>query len=146
MAVENQVTIVGNLTDDPELRYTPNGAAVANFRVAVSRRGKDETTGEWKDLETSFFRVSAWRSLGENIAETLTRGSRVIVTGRLRARSWETQEGETRSTVEIEADEVGPSLRLATAKIEKAQRSSGDWSDNVKVGAGGGSAETPMDT
>ena len=146
MAVENQVTIVGNLTDDPELRYTPNGAAVANFRVAVSRRGKDETTGEWKDLETSFFRVSAWRSLGENIAETLTRGSRVIVTGRLRARSWETQEGETRSTVEIEADEVGPSLRWATAKIEKAQRSSGDWSDNVKVGAGGGSAETPMDT
>ena len=147
MAVENQVTIVGNLTDDPELRYTPNGAAVANFRVAVSRRGKDETTGEWKDLETSFFRVSAWRSLGENIAETLTRGSRVIVTGRLRARSWETQEGETRSTVEIEADEVGPSLRWATAKIEKTQRSSGgDWSDNVKVGAGGGSAETPMDT
>ncbi len=147
MAVENQVTIVGNLTDDPELRYTPSGAAVANFRVAVSRRGKDETTGEWKDLETSFFRVSAWRSLGENIAETLTRGSRVMVIGRLRARSWETQEGETRSTVEIEADEVGPSLRWATAKLEKTQRSSGDWSDNVRVGAGGGgSPDTPLES
>ena len=145
MASENQVTIVGNLTDDPELRYTPNGAAVANFRVAVSRRGKDES-GQWKDLDTSFFRVSAWRSLGENVAESLTRGSRVLVTGRLRSRSWETQDGETRSTVEIEADEVGPSLRWATAKVEKAQRSEGGgWSDNVKVGAGGGSEEAPLD-
>ncbi|MDQ4005822.1 MAG: single-stranded DNA-binding protein, partial [Actinomycetota bacterium] len=117
MASENQVTIVGNLTDDPELRYTPNGAAVANFRVAVSRRGKDES-GQWKDLDTSFFRVSAWRSLGENVAESLTRGSRVLVTGRLRSRSWETPEGETRLTVEIEADEVAPSLRWATAKVE----------------------------
>ena len=145
MASENQVTIVGNLTDDPELRYTPNGAAVANFRVAVSRRGKDES-GQWKDLDTSFFRVSAWRSLGENVAESLTRGSRVLVTGRLRSRSWETPEGETRSTVEIEADEVAPSLRWATAKVEKTQRSSGgDWSDNVKVGAGGGSEEAPLD-
>ncbi len=144
MASENQVTIVGNLTDDPELRYTPNGAAVANFRVAVSRRGKDES-GQWKDLDTSFFRVSAWRSLGENVAESLTRGSRVLVSGRLRSRSWETPEGETRSTVEIEADEVGPSLRWATAKVEKTQRSSSDWSDNVKVGAGGGSEEAPLD-
>jgi single-strand DNA-binding protein len=147
MANENQVTIVGNLTDDPELRYTPNGAAVANFRVAVSRRGKDETTGEWKDLDTSFFRVAAWRSLGENVAESLTRGSRVLVVGRLRSRSWETPEGETRSTVEIEADEVGPSLRWATAKVEKQQRKSGDWSESVKVGAGGGAAgETPLET
>ena len=145
MASENQVTIVGNMTDDPELRYTPNGAAVANFRVAVSRRGKDES-GQWKDLDTSFFRVSAWRSLGENVAESLTRGSRVLVTGRLRSRSWETPEGETRSTVEIEADEVAPSLRWATAKVEKTQRSGGgDWSDNVKVGAGGGSEEAPLD-
>jgi single-strand DNA-binding protein len=136
MAGENQVVIVGNLTDDPELRYTPNGAAVANFRVAVNRRYKDQS-GEWKDGETSFFRVNAWRSLGENAAESLTRGSRVVVVGRLRARSWETQEGETRSTVEIEADELGPSLRWATAKVEKTQRSSGDWNDNVRVGVGG---------
>ena len=149
MANENQVTIVGNLTDDPELRYTPNGAAVANFRVAVSRRTKDEATGQWKDADTSFFRVAAWRSLGENVAETLTRGSRVLVVGRLRSRSWETPEGETRSTVEIEADEVGPSLRWATAKVEKVQRSSGgggDWSQGVKVGAGGGPEETPLET
>jgi single-strand DNA-binding protein len=147
MASENQVTIVGNLTDDPELRYTPNGAAVANFSVAVSRRGKDES-GQWKDLDTSFFRVSAWRSLGENIAESLTRGSRVLVSGRLRSRSWETPEGDKRSVVEIEADEVGPSLRWATAKVEKTQRSGsggGDWNDNVKVGAGGASEETPVE-
>jgi single-strand DNA-binding protein len=120
---------------------------VANFRVAVSRRGKDESTGEWKDLDTSFFKVNAWRSLGENVAESLTRGSRVIVSGRLRSRSWETPEGETRSSVEIEADEVGPSLRWATAKLEKTTRSGGgDWSENVKVGAGGGgSDEAPLD-
>ncbi len=144
MANDNQVVIVGNLTDDPELRYTPAGAAVANFRVAVSRRAKDDATGQWKDLDTSFFRVAAWRSLGENVAESLTRGSRVLVVGRLRSRSWETPEGETRSTVEIEADEVAPSLRWATAKVEKAQKSSGDWSESVKVGAGGGPEETPL--
>jgi single-strand DNA-binding protein len=145
MANENQIVIVGNLTDDPELRYTPNGAAVANFRVAVSRRVKDDATGQWKDADTSFFRVNAWRSLGENAAESLTRGSRVVVVGRLRSRSWETPEGETRSTVEIEADEVGPSLRWATAKPEKTTRSGGgDWSDNVSVGAGGPSGEAPV--
>ena len=148
MASENHITIVGNLTDDPELRYTPNGAAVANFSVAVSRRAKDDATGQWKDMDTSFFRVAAWRSLGENVAESLTRGSRVLVIGRLRSRSWETQEGETRSTVEIEADEVGPSLRWATAKVEKSQKSSGDWSDSVKVGATPAAApeETPLQT
>jgi single-strand DNA-binding protein len=148
MASENQVTIVGNLTDDPELRYTPNGAAVANFSVAVSRRVKDDATGQWKDADTSFLRVSAWRSLGENIAESLTRGSRVVVVGRLRQRSWETPEGDKRSVVEIEADEIGPSLRWATAKVEKTSRGggSGDWSENVKVGAGGGaSEETPLE-
>jgi single-strand DNA-binding protein len=143
MASENQVVIVGNLTDDPELRYTPAGAAVANFRVAVNRRTRDES-GQWKDGETSFFRVNAWRSLAENVAESLTRGSRVVVSGRLRSRSWENPEGETRSAVEIEADEIGPSLRWATAKVEKTQRSSGgDWSENVSVGAGGPSEETP---
>jgi single-strand DNA-binding protein len=147
MANENQVVIVGNLTDDPELRYTPAGAAVANFRVAVNRRTKDES-GQWKDGETSFFRVNAWRSLAENVAESLTRGSRVVVTGRLRSRTWENPEGETRSAVEIEADEIGPSLRWATAKVEKTQRSSGgggDWSENVSVGAGGPQGETPIE-
>lgn len=139
MAGDNQVVIVGNLTDDPELRYTPNGAAVANFRVAVNRRYRDQS-GEWKDGETSFFRVNAWRTLAENVAESLTRGSRVVVVGRLRSRSWETQEGETRSAVEIEADEIAPSLRWATAKVERQQRSSGDWSETVSVGAGGESA------
>ena len=104
MASENQVTIVGNLTDDPELRYTPNGAAVVKFRVAVNRRYKDES-GNWKDGETSYFSVNAWRSLAENSAETLTRGTRVVVTGRLQMRSWETQEGDKRTVVEIEADE-----------------------------------------
>jgi single-strand DNA-binding protein len=146
MANENQVVIVGNLTDDPELRYTPNGAAVANFRVAVNRRYRDQS-GEWKDGETSFFRVNAWRTLAENVAESLTRGSRAVVVGRLRARSWETPEGETRSSVEIEADEIAPSLRWATAKVEKQQRTGGggDWSQNVSVGAGGQSEEAPLD-
>lgn len=143
MANENQIVIVGNLTDDPELRYTPNGAAVANFRVAVNRRYKDQS-GEWKDGETSFFRVNAWRTLAENSAESLTRGTRVVVTGRLRSRSWETPEGQTRTAVEIEADEVAPSLRWATAKVEKQSRGGGDWKENVSVGAGGQSEESPL--
>lgn len=148
MATENQIVIVGNLTDDPELRYTPNGAAVANFSVAVSRRVKDNDTGEWRDAETSFFRVSAWRNLAENVAESLTRGSRAVVVGRLKQRSWETPEGDKRSVVEIEADEVAPSLRWATARVEKTGRSGGksDWNDNVSVGAGGPGQETPLDT
>src|ERR687888_2437882 len=122
MASDNQVVIVGNLTDDPELRFTPQGVAVANFRVAVSPRFKD-ANGQWKDGDTSFFRVNCWRQLAENVAESLTRGSRTMIAGRLKMRSWETQEGEKRSVVEIEADDVGPSLRFATAKIEKANRS-----------------------
>jgi single-strand DNA-binding protein len=146
MASDNQITIVGNLTDDPELRYTPNGAAVASLRVAVNRRIPDGSGG-WKDAETSFFRVNAWRTLAENAAESLTRGTRVVITGRLRSRSWENQEGETRSAVEIEADEMGPSLRWATAKVEKQSRSSGggDWSENVSVSAGGGAEEAPVE-
>ena len=146
MASENQVTIVGNLTRDPELRYTPNGAAVVKLGVAVSRRVKDES-GQWKDADTSFFDVTAWRSMAENIAETLTQGTRVVVVGRLRTNSWETAEGERRSKVEIEADEVAPSLRWATAKLERQGRSAGasDWSENVTVGAGGTQQETPLD-
>lgn len=133
MANGNQVVLVGNLTDDPELRFTPQGAAVANFRIAVNKRFKDAQTGEWKDGETSYFRINCWRQLAENVAESLTRGMRVVVSGSLKMRSWETQEGEKRTVVEIEADDIGPSLRFATAKVEKvargggAQAGGGDW-------------------
>ncbi len=116
------VTVVGNLTGDPELRFTPNGHAVANFRVAVTPRVREGD--QWKDGETSFFRVNVWRQLAENTAETLTKGTRVIVTGKLRNRSWETDNGETRTVTEIEADEIGPSLKFATAKVERTSRSS----------------------
>ncbi|MGH2793283.1 MAG: single-stranded DNA-binding protein [Actinomycetota bacterium] len=134
MASDNQVTIVGNLVDDPELRFTPQGVAVANFRMAVSKRIPDGNGG-WKDGETSFFRINCWRQLAENVAETLTRGSRTIVAGRLKMRQWETQEGEKRSVIEIEADEVGPSLRWATAKVERTSRGSGGGGGG---GGGGG--------
>ena len=155
MASDNQITVVGNLTDDPELRYTANGAAVANFTVAHSTRIRD-AQGNWSDGDTSFFRVNVWRALAENAAESLTRGTRVVVTGRLKQRSWENQEGEKRSAIEIEADDVGPSLKWATAKLEKTSRSnagggsgsggSGDWGDKVSSPAGGGTDEgTPLD-
>src|SRR3972149_4479356 len=148
MASENQITIVGNLTDDPELRYTPNGAAVVNFSVAVTPRIRDEG-GAWKDGDTSFFRVNAGRPLAENAAESLTRGARVLVVGRLRQRSWETPEGERRSVVEIEADELGPSLKWATAKVEKQGRAGGgDWPAPApapaQVGAGPGTDEETL--
>ena len=147
MAQDNQVVIVGNLTRDPELRYTPNGAALVKLGVAVSRRIKDDATGQWRDAETSFFNVTAWRSLAENVAESLTQGSRVVVVGRLRTNSWETPEGEKRSVVEIEAEEIGPSLKWATAKPEKQGRGPGqsDWASNVAVGVGGPQEETPLD-
>jgi len=146
MASMNQVVIVGNLTDDPELRYTPNGAAVVKFRVAVNRRYQDQQ-GQWKDGETSYFSVNGWRTLAENVAESLTRGSRVVVVGRLQMRSWETQEGDKRTVTEIEADEIAPSLRWATAKVEKQSRGGGDWSaDKVSVGVGGAEEETPLES
>lgn len=134
MAIGNTVTLVGNLTDDPELRYTPQGAAVANFRIAVNHRFKDQA-GNWQDGETSYFRVNCWRQMAENCAESLTRGTRVVISGRLKMRQWETQEGEKRSVVEIEADEIGPSLRFATAKVDKTQRGGGN-------GNGGGDWES----
>jgi single-strand DNA-binding protein len=113
--------ICGNLTDAPELRFTPNGAAVANFRVAVTPRIRD---GEaWKDGETSFFRINTWRQLAENATESLSKGDRVIIVGRLKARTWETPEGERRTATEIEADEIGPSLRWATAKPQRTTAS-----------------------
>src|ERR671929_1885295 len=117
---ENSVTLVGNLTDDPELRFTAQGAAVANFRIAVSKRIRDAQTNEWKDGETSFFRVNVWRQLAENVAESLAKGDRAVVIGRLKSRSWETPEGDKRSVVEVEADEVAPSLRWAIAKPQRA--------------------------
>lgn len=145
MASDNQITIVGNLTDDPELKYTPNGAAVVNFSVAVSPRFKDES-GNWKDGDTSFFRCSAWRSLAENVAESLTRGTRVVVTGRLKQRSWETQDGDKRSVVEIEADDVGPSMKWATAQIQKTGKSgSGDWNSAPAAATPVPNEETPLD-
>jgi single-strand DNA-binding protein len=136
---ENSVTLVGNLTDDPELRFTAQGAAVANFRIAVSKRIKDPQTNEWKDGDTSFFRINVWRQLAENVAESLTRGTRVVVTGTLKMRQWETQEGEKRSVVEVEATEVGPSLKWATAKIEKTSRQS----QGGAAASGGGDWESP---
>jgi single-strand DNA-binding protein len=117
MATDNTVTLIGNLTDDPELRFTPNGAPVANFRLAVTPRIRQGDT--WTDGETSFFRINCWRQLAENVAETLGKGARAIVIGRLRMRSWETDEGDKRSVVEVEADEVAPSLKFATAKVER---------------------------
>jgi single-strand DNA-binding protein len=146
MAQDNQIVIVGNLTRDPELRYTPNGAALVKFGIAWSKRAPDES-GQWRDVETSFFNVTAWRQMAENVAETLTQGSRVVVVGRLRTNTWETPEGEKRSTVEIEADEVAPSLKWATAKLERQGRGSDAWSGSgsVAVGAGGPNEETGTD-
>ena len=144
MASMNQVVIVGNLTDDPELRYTPNGAAVVKFRVAVNRRYQDQQ-GQWKDGETSYFTVNGWRTLAENVAESLTRGTRVVVVGTLQMRSWETQEGDKRTVVEIQADEIGPSLRWATTKVEKQARGGSEWGGPVSVGVGGQDEETPLD-
>lgn len=119
---ENQVTIVGNVTDEAELRFTPSGQAVANFTVAVNRRYKNRE-GNWEDKLDGFFRCAAWGSLGENVAETCKKGTRVVVVGRLQQRSWETEDGSKRREYEIQVDEVGPSLRWATATVVKSQRS-----------------------
>jgi single-strand DNA-binding protein len=118
MAADNHTTIVGNLVEDPELRFTQSGTAVANLRVAVTQRIQQD--GEWRDGDTSFLRVNVWRGQAEHLADSLGKGDRVMVTGRLRQRSWETLEGDKRSVTEIEADEVGASLKFATAKVERA--------------------------
>jgi single-strand DNA-binding protein len=117
MAADNHTTIVGNLVEDPELRFTSSGIAVANMRVAVTQRIQQD--GEWRDGDTSFLKVNVWRGQAEHLAESLAKGDRVMVTGRLRQRSWETPEGDKRSVTEIEADEVGASLKWATAKVER---------------------------
>lgn len=138
MAGDTTITVVGNLTADPELRFTPSGAAVANFTVASTPRIYDRQSGEWKDGEALFLRCNIWREAAENVAESLTRGSRVIVTGRLKQRSFETREGEKRTVMEVEVDEIGPSLRYATAKVNKASRSGGGGGGFGGGGGGGG--------
>ena len=142
MSGETIITIVGNLTADPELRFTPSGAAVASFTVASTPRTFDKATSEWKDGDTLFMRCSIWREAAENVAESLTKGTRVIVQGRLVQRSFETREGEKRTVVEMQADEVGPSLKSATAKVTRSQRqapasggASQQWGASARVGA-----------
>lgn len=138
MAGETTITVIGNLTDDPELRFTPSGAAVAKFRIASTPRTLDRASGEWKDGEPLFLPCSVWRQMAENVAESLQRGARVIVSGRLRQRSYETREGEKRTVYELEVDEIGPSLRYATAKVQKMSRSSGGGFGASGGGGGGG--------
>ncbi|TQL02250.1 single-stranded DNA-binding protein [Cellulomonas sp. SLBN-39] len=138
MAGETTITVIGNLTGDPELRFTPSGAAVANFTVASTPRTFDRQSNEWKDGDTLFLRCSIWREAAESVAESLTKGTRVIVTGRLVQRSYETREGEKRTVYELQVDEVGPSLRYATAKVTRAQRSGGGGGFNGGGGGGGG--------
>ncbi len=135
---DNTVTIVGNATRDPELRYTPGGAAKAEFGLAVNRRWQNRQTQEWEE-SVSFFNVVAWREMAENVGESITKGSRVLVTGRLEQRSWETQDGDKRSVVEVVADEIGPSLRWAQAQVERTARTNADGSGAAPGGSGGGS-------
>jgi single-strand DNA-binding protein len=137
MAGDTVITVIGNLTGDPELRFTPSGAAVANFTVASTPRQFDRQSNEWKDGETLFMRCSVWRDAAENVAESLQRGARVIVSGRLKSRSYETKEGEKRTVIEMDVDEVGPSLRYATAKVNKTQRSGGGNFGGGQQGGGG---------
>jgi len=124
MAGETTLNITGNLVDDPELRFTPSGAAVANFKIASTPRTFDRQSNEWKDGETLFLRCSVWKEMAENVAESLTKGMRVIIEGRLKSRSYETKEGEKRTVIELEVDEIGPSLRYANAKVNRTQRNS----------------------
>ena len=159
MAGDTVITVIGNLTADPELRFTPSGAAVANFTVASTPRAFDKASGEWKDGEALFMRCNIWRQAAENVAETLTRGARVIVSGRLKQRSYETREGEKRTVVELEVDEIGPSLKYATAKVNKVSRGGGGggfggggsgggpsddpWGSAPMAGSGGGADDEP---
>ena len=143
MSGETTITVIGNLTNDPELRFTPSGSAVANFTIASTPRTFDRQSNEWKDGETLFLRASVWREAAENVAESLTKGMRVIVSGRLKSRSYETKEGEKRTVIELEVDEIGPSLRYANAKINRTQRGnqggqgSGGFGSQGSAGPGG---------
>lgn len=141
MANDTTTTVIGNLTSDPELRFTPSGAPVANFTLASTPRTFDKNSNEWKDGETLFLRSSVWRDAAENVAESLTKGMRVIAEGRLKSRSYETKEGEKRTVIEFEIDEIGPSMKYATAKVNRTQRSgnggnggNGNWGGNQDTG------------
>jgi single-strand DNA-binding protein len=137
MAGETVITVIGNLTNDPELRFTPSGAAVASFTVASTPRTLDRNSNEWKDGEALFLRCSIWRQAAENVAESLHKGARVIVQGRLKQRSFETREGEKRTVIELDVDEIGPSLKYATAKVNKAGRGGGGFTGGNGGGGGG---------
>jgi single-strand DNA-binding protein len=136
-AGDTQITIIGNLVDDPELRFTPAGQPVARFRIASTPRFRDNTSGEWKDGDSLFLTCNVWRQAAENVAESLQRGMRVIVSGRLRQRTYETKEGEKRTVYEVEVDDVGPSLRNASAKVNRANRSGGQGGQGGGSGYGG---------
>ncbi|HEC11472.1 MAG TPA: single-stranded DNA-binding protein [Acidimicrobiales bacterium] len=142
MAAGNTVTVVGNLTRDPELRFTQSGQALATLGIAVNRRWQNRSSGEWEEA-TSFFNVVCWGEMGENVSESLSRGSRVMVTGRLEQRSWETQDGDKRSVVEIVAEEVGPSLRWATAEVRRTERQGSGDSRGGRGSGGGGRPSAP---
>jgi single-strand DNA-binding protein len=141
MAGETVITVVGNLVDDPELRFTPSGAAVANFRIASTPRTFDKQSNEWKDGDALFLSCSVWRQAAENVAESLQKGMRVVVQGRLKQRSYETREGEKRTVVELDVEEVGPSLKYATAKVARVQRSGGGG--GYSGGSAGGGGDDP---
>src|ERR1700710_254334 len=143
MAGETVITVVGNLTADPERRFTPSGAAVASFTVASTPRSFDKNTNEWKDGDALFLRCSIWRQAAENVAESLQRGMRGVVTGRLKQRSFETREGEKRTVIELDVDEVGPSLRYATAKVNRTQRGSSGGGFGGESSGGSAPAEDP---
>ncbi|KQO03211.1 MULTISPECIES: single-stranded DNA-binding protein [unclassified Arthrobacter] len=147
MAGETVITVIGNLTNDPELRFTPSGSAVANFTIASTPRTFDRQSNDWKDGETLFLRASVWREAAENVAETLTKGTRVVAQGRLKSRSYDTKEGEKRTVMELEVDEIGPSLRYASAKVSRTQRSGGGNGGGGGFGGnsgGGNSGSNPQ--
>jgi len=147
MAGETIITVVGNLTADPELRFTPSGAAVATFTVASTPRTFNKQANEWKDGETLFMRCSVWREAAENVAESLAKGQRVIVQGRLVQRSWEDKEGQKRTVIEMQADEVGPSLRYATAKVTRTTKGGGFGGQQTQQQApAGGATDDPWST
>ena len=146
MAGETVITVVGNLVDDPELRFTPSGAAVANFRIASTPRTFDRQTNEWKDGDALFLSCSIWRQAAENVAESLQKGMRVVVQGRLKSRQYETREGEKRTVMEIDVDEIGPSLKYATAKVTRTTRQGGGGGGGFGGGGQGGGAEDPWAT
>lgn len=138
MANDTTITVIGNLTNDPELRFTPAGAAVANFTIASTPRTFDRNSNEWKDGEALFLRCSVWREAAENVAESLTKGMRVILSGDLKQRSYETKEGEKRTVIELEVQEIGPSLKYANAKVNRTQRTGGNTSQPAQAPAAGG--------